>query len=104
MRVFEGGTPRLFRDDSNTLRLTSGDTVQRLTARDTNYVIVHPLRRHASIVDGMVSLDLRDTSGTGDELQSLCHRVLRRESELLQKFYAELAPAVHPPSSLDDES
>ena len=103
MRVFEGGTPRLFRDDTHALRLTSGETVQRLTARDANYVIVHPLRRHGGIIDGMVSLELRDTSGKGEELQSLCGTELQLLVDLASPHLANLPPAPSLPSIVVDE-
>ena len=103
MRVFEGGTPRLFRDETNALRLTSGDTVQRLTARDADYVIVHPLRRHAGIVDGMVSLELRDTGGKGDEIQSACGAELQLLVDLASSHLANLPPLPVQPQFVGDE-
>jgi DNA-binding NtrC family response regulator len=103
MRVFEGGAPRLFRDDTNNQRLTSGETVRRLTARDADYVMVHPLRRHAGIVDGMVSLELRGTDGNGDELQSMCGVELQLLADLAAPHLANLPSTPVKPLFTGDE-
>ena len=103
MRVFEGGTPRLFRDDTNAQRLTSGETVRRLTARDADYVMVHPLRRHAGIVDGMVSLELRGTDGNGDQLQAMCGVELQLLADLAAPHLANLPSAPVTPHFTGDE-
>ncbi len=102
MRVFEGGKPRLLRDDTNAMQLTSGDTVQRLTARDADYVIVNPLRRHLGIIDGMVSLELRDTGGNGDELQNLCGAELQLLADLASPHLACL-PSSRIPSQFEGD-
>ncbi len=93
LRVFEGGAPRLFHDTSNAIRLNSGETCQRLTARDADYVLAYPLRRHAGIVDGMVSLELRGTNGTGDAIQTACGPVLQLLVDLAAPHLANLPEA-----------
>lgn len=103
MRVFEGGAPRLYRDETKTLRITSGDTVQRLTARDADYVLVQPLRRHAGIVDGMVSLELRGAGRKGDALQCTCGADLQLLADLAAPHLANLPLAPAHPEFLGDE-
>jgi DNA-binding NtrC family response regulator len=93
LHVFEGGSPRLFRDQSTALRLNTGETCQRLTARDADYVLVYPLRRHAGIVDGMVSVELRDTNGKGDQIQSDCGSYLQLLVDLAAPHLANLPTA-----------
>lgn len=93
LHVYEGGAPRLFRDDSSAIRLNSGETCQRLTARDADYVLAYPLRRHAGIVDGMVSLELKGTNGVGEQVQSTCGSVLQLLVDLAAPHLANLPGA-----------
>ena len=80
----------MLHDKASVLRIDSDETCQRLTARDADFAMVYPLRRPAGIVDGMVSLELRDTNGAGDQIQLSCGPFIQLLVDLAAPHLASL--------------
>ncbi|MBN2195663.1 MAG: sigma-54-dependent Fis family transcriptional regulator [Polyangiaceae bacterium] len=90
LRVFEGGTPRLIRDDGATLAFAAGETCHRLQARDVNYLHVLPIRRPTNLTDGMVSIEMRCPGEVGDALASTSGELLQLLVDLAAPHLAAL--------------
>src|SRR5512133_2842416 len=100
LRVFEGGPPRLLRDESVAATLNSGATCKRLHARDVNYLHVLPIRKPANLIDGMVSIEMSCSSAAGDRLAAAAGPVMQLMVDLATPYLAvlPLAPLAIRPS------
>lgn len=103
LHVYEGGDPRTFHGDSSVVRLSSGETCQRLAARDADCVLVYPLRRPGGIVDGMVSLELHGSDVLGEETHAECGSVLELMVDLAAPHLACLPGAPSQQAASCDE-
>lgn len=90
LRVFEGGAPRLIRDESPGFRVDPGGTYQRLHARDVAYLHVLPIRRPGNLVDGMVSIEMCCSSEVGDSVASTAGALLQLLVDLAAPHLAAL--------------
>lgn len=100
LRVFEGGSPRLLRDDSVAATLSASATCQRLRARDVNYLHVLPIRRPANLIDGMVSIEMSCSSELGDRLSAAAGETMQLLIDLAAPYLSllPLAPLATRPT------